>query len=77
MENHEQALMKGCEGTVSSVMSLVEPTSIYHRALAKDTVLKGYSSKENAQSWKRFEDIHEKLSDDIVKRISILFRRFR
>lgn len=71
IENHEQALMKGVEGTVSSVMSLVEPTSIYSEALAKDTVInKVIPARKYAQSWKRFEDIHEKLSDDIINKES-------
>ncbi len=63
--------MKGVEGTVSSVMSLVEPTSIYSEALAKDTVInKVIPARKYAQSWKRFEDIHEKLSDDIINKES-------
>ena len=71
IESHEQALMKGVEGTVSSVMSLVEPTSIYSDALAKDTVInKVIPARKYAQSWKRFEDIHEKLSDDIINKES-------
>ncbi|HHF3268145.1 TPA: type VI secretion system-associated FHA domain protein TagH [Vibrio diabolicus] len=71
IESHEQALMKGVEGMVSSVMSLVEPTSIYSEALAKDTVInKVIPARKYAQSWKRFEDIHEKLSDDIVNKES-------
>ncbi|WP_330130476.1 type VI secretion system-associated FHA domain protein, partial [Vibrio harveyi] len=37
IENHEKALMKGVEGTVSSVMSLVEPSSIYSDTMSSDS----------------------------------------
>ncbi|EGQ9132211.1 type VI secretion system-associated FHA domain protein TagH, partial [Vibrio parahaemolyticus] len=69
IENHEQALMQGVAGTVSSVMSLVEPNTIYSDALAKDNVInKVIPARKYAQSWKRFEGIHSQLTDELVNK---------
>ena len=71
IENHEKALMKGVEGTVSSVMSLVEPSSIYSDAMSSDSFFnKIIPARKYAQSWKRFEGIHYQLTDEIVNKES-------
>ncbi|MFW1320433.1 type VI secretion system-associated FHA domain protein TagH [Vibrio parahaemolyticus] len=71
IENHEQALMQGVAGTVSSVMSLVEPNTIYSDALVKDNVInKVIPARKYAQSWKRFEGIHSQLTDELVNKES-------
>ncbi|MHC0521298.1 type VI secretion system-associated FHA domain protein TagH [Vibrio harveyi] len=71
IENHEKALMKGVEGTVSSVMSLVEPSSIYSDAMSSDSFLnKIIPARKYAQSWKRFEGIHYQLTDEIINKES-------
>ncbi|HHC6764218.1 TPA: type VI secretion system-associated FHA domain protein, partial [Vibrio parahaemolyticus] len=62
-------LMQGVAGTVSSVMSLVEPNTIYSDALAKDNVInKVIPARKYAQSWKRFEGIHSQLTDELVNK---------
>ncbi|MEZ9079919.1 type VI secretion system-associated FHA domain protein TagH [Vibrio harveyi] len=71
IENHEKALMKGVEGTVSSVMSLVEPSSIYSDAMSSDSFFnKIIPARKYAQSWKRFEGIHYQLTDEIINKES-------
>ncbi|GBL00215.1 type VI secretion system-associated FHA domain protein TagH [Vibrio harveyi] len=71
IENHEKALMKGVEGTVSSVMSLVEPSSIYSDAMSSDSFFnKIIPARKYAQSWKKFEGIHYQLTDEIVNKES-------
>ncbi|EKO3865534.1 type VI secretion system-associated FHA domain protein TagH [Vibrio harveyi] len=71
IENHEKALMKGVEGTVSSVMSLVEPSSIYSDTMSSDSFFnKIIPARKYAQSWKRFEGIHYQLTDEIVNKES-------
>ncbi len=69
IENHERALMKGVQGTISSVMSLVEPTTIYRDAEAKSSVLnKVIPARKYAQSWNAFEGIHSGLIDEILNK---------
>ncbi|AMG00912.1 type VI secretion system-associated FHA domain protein TagH [Vibrio harveyi] len=69
IENHEKALMKGVEGTVSSVMSLVEPSSIYSDAMSSDSFFnKIIPARKYAQSWKKFEGIHYQLTDEIINK---------
>ncbi|MHA2849317.1 type VI secretion system-associated FHA domain protein TagH [Vibrio harveyi] len=71
IENHEKALMKGVEGTVSSVMSLVEPSSIYSDAMSSDSFFnKIIPARKYAQSWKKFEGIHYQLTDEIINKES-------
>ncbi len=66
IESHEKALMKGVRGTVSSVMSLVEPATIYQDASSKSSVLsKIIPARKYAQSWSAFEGIHSGLKDEI------------
>lgn len=69
IENHEKALMKGVRGTVSSVMSLVEPATIYQDAGSKSSVLsKIIPARKYAQSWSAFEGIHSNLKDEIINK---------
>ncbi|MFM2592521.1 type VI secretion system-associated FHA domain protein TagH [Vibrio harveyi] len=71
IENHEKALMKGVEGTVSSVMSLVEPSSIYSDAMSSDSFFnKIIPARKYAQSWKKFEGVHYQLTDEIINKES-------
>ncbi|MGR5235975.1 type VI secretion system-associated FHA domain protein TagH [Vibrio alfacsensis] len=71
IENHEQALMKGVEGTVTSVMSLVEPSTIYSDSLSNNSLFnKVVPYRKYAQSWRRFEGIHSQLTDDIANKES-------
>lgn len=71
IEKHEKALMNGVNGTVISVMSLVEPSSIYSDSLSNDSLLnKIIPARKYSQSWKRFEDIYNQLSDDVVNKNS-------
>ena len=71
IENHERALMKGVEGTVSSVMSLVEPATIYSDAMSNDSVLnKLIPARKYACSWKKFEGIHHQLTDEVINKES-------
>ncbi|GLR04968.1 FHA domain-containing protein [Vibrio hyugaensis] len=71
VENHEKALMQGVNGTVISVMSLVEPSSIYSESLSNDSFLnKVMPARKYSQSWKRFEAIYNQLADDVVNKES-------
>ncbi len=67
IENHERALMKGVKGTVSGVMSLVEPTVINRNAEAKSGLLnKIIPARKHAHRWRVFEGIHNELKDEIT-----------
>lgn len=67
IDNHEKALMEGVKGTVSSVMSLVEPTTIYKESNSKSSALnKLIPARKYAQSWSVFENIHSGLKDEIA-----------
>lgn len=66
IDNHEKALMEGVKGTVSSVMSLVEPEIIYKESCSKSSVLnKLIPARKYAQTWSSFENIHSSLKYEI------------
>ncbi len=67
IENHERALMRGVKGTVSSVMSLIEPTAIYRDAESKSSLLnKIIPARKYVHRWRVFEGIHNELKDEII-----------
>ncbi|WP_440887514.1 type VI secretion system-associated FHA domain protein TagH [Vibrio sp. WZ-1] len=67
IEKHEYALMKGVEGSVHGVMSLVDPESISTSNQNNSSLFSKINpSKKYVDSWRDFQNIHRQLSDEIV-----------
>ncbi|WP_104028962.1 type VI secretion system-associated FHA domain protein TagH [Vibrio jasicida] len=74
IENHEQALMQGVNGTVISVMSLVDPSLIYSESLSNDSLFnKVIPTRKYYKSWKRFEVIYNQLTNDVVNKENLFY----
>lgn len=67
IEKHESALMKGVEGSVLGIMSLVDPESISTSNQSDSSLINKINpSRKYVTNWISFQNIHRQLFDEIV-----------
>lgn len=65
IEYHEKAMINGVHGAVSGVMKLLDPQNISEQAIQKENLLFNIRLPNNKNNWKKYENIYEKLNNDL------------